>query len=111
MLRESCLAAGIPVNLAAVTDPTVDPLVPSGSSLIELTEAAIVGTEDEMATARESVLAELGWAAFVDAAAVVATFEMMNRVADATGIAMGRGRLASTAEVRRLAGIGDPHQG
>jgi hypothetical protein len=110
MLRESCLAAGLPVNLAAVTDPTVEPLIPHGRSLVELTDAAITGTVQDVAALRSVVLDELGWDAFVDAAAVVATFEMMNRVADATGISMGRGRLASTAEVRRLAGIADPHE-
>ncbi len=111
MLRESCIATETPVDLAAVTDPRRDPLVPGGRALVRLADAAVAGEEGQLDEARGEAVAELGWDAFVDAAAVIATFEMMNRVGDATGIRVGRGRLASTAEVRELAGIREPRHG
>ena len=40
---------------------------------------------DELAAARAALLAAVGEAATVDAAAVVANFEMMTRLADCTG--------------------------
>ena len=104
MLRESSLATSTPLDLAAITDRTVDPLVPGGPALLDLVDAILLGS-DGGAAARRAVSDQLGPAALVDAAAVFATFEMMNRVADGTGIPMGRGRLASTADVRAAAGV------
>jgi len=107
MLRESSIASGTAVDLAAVTDRSIDPRLPAGTPLLELVDAVITGTTSEIEAARRVVHDAVGWDALVDAAAVIATFEMMNRVADATGIRVGRGMLASTAAVRRLAGIAD----
>ena len=105
MLRESSLASNTPHDLMAVTDRRVDPLIPAGAALLDLADAARNGTADELTAARVSVAAQLGHEALVDAAAVFATFEMMNRVADGTGIRVGRGRLAATADIRAAAGL------
>ncbi len=105
MLRESGLAGNTPIDLAAITDRTVDPLLPAGRLLLDLTDAALSDDDARLATLRTAVADELGFDGLVDIAAVFATFEMMNRVADATGIPIGRGRLASTAQVRAAAGL------
>ncbi len=105
MLRESCLATDTPHDLMAVTDRARDPLIPAGMPLLDLVDATLDGTPERLAAARSAVLDELGHAALVDVAAVFATFAMMNRVADGTGIPVGRGRLASTADIRAAAGL------
>jgi len=43
--------------------------------------------------------------ALVDAAAVIANFEMMNRVADAIGMPVGRGMRAGSADLRAEADL------
>ena len=49
----------------------------------------------------------LGPSALVDAAAIVATFNAIDRVADSTGIPIDEARLAPTAEFREQLGIND----
>lgn len=109
MLRESSLASTTDVDLAAITDRAADPLLPSGRLLLDLTDAALGHDAARLASLRTTAADELGFDGLVDVAAVFATFEMMNRVADATGIPIGRGRLASTAEVRAAAGLDAMH--
>lgn len=105
MLRESSLATDTPHDLASVTDPRRDPLIPGGRELLDLADAALGLGGYSMTDARKALKAELGYAALVDAAAVFATFEMMNRVAEGTGISIGKGRMKSTADVRAASGI------
>ena len=103
MLRASSEIADISFDPRAITDPSIDPLLEGGRALIRFTDAA-VGSDDP-ADAR-SLLAELlGSAAVVDAAGVVANFEMMNRVAEGTGMPVGKGTLARTEEWRTLIGL------
>ena len=47
----------------------------------------------------------MGAAALVDAAAIVATFNAIDRVADSTGIPIEDGKAAATADVRAALGI------
>ena len=105
MLRESSLATNTAHDLMAVTDRSRDPLIAGGTGLLDLADAALGLAEDDLGAARQRVTTELGPEALVDAAAVFATFEMMNRVADGTGIPVGRGRLASTADIRQAANL------
>ena len=105
MLRESSLAENTPLDLRALQDRTKDPLTPAGPVLLSLVDAALLGSDEDLAAARLAVETELGRDALVDAAAVFATFAMMNRVAGGTGIQIGKGRLASTADLRAEAGL------
>ncbi|HSF84485.1 MAG TPA: hypothetical protein VLG28_02340 [Acidimicrobiia bacterium] len=105
MLRESSLAENAPLDLSALRDRTKDPLVPGGATLLALVDAALLGTASDLNRARSAMVTELGHDALVDAAAVFATFAMMNRVAEGTGIPVGKGRLASTADLRAEAGL------
>lgn len=54
-------------------------------ALIALADAQVGDDDDALAAARARLVAEIGPEAFVDATAVVANFERMVRIADATG--------------------------
>ncbi len=103
MLRASTTATDTPLDPRFVTDRSVDPLVPGGSVLLDFVDA-ILGEESADA-ARDAVIDSLGGEALVDAAGVVANFEMMNRIADGTGMPVGGGSLARSEELRALTGI------
>lgn len=103
MLRWSAETTRVPVDVRAVTDPSIDPLLPGGRELIGLVDASVDGGADDEGEAREAVRSVLGEPALVDAAAVIGNFQMMNRVADATGMPVGRGsRARSGALIEQL---------
>ena len=67
---------------------------------------------DELVAARAALLAAVGEAATVDAAAVVANFEMMTRIADGTGAkfpADAADRLARIDDALGIAGFTSNH--
>jgi hypothetical protein len=70
-----------------VTDATraADSGIPHAAVLVALAEAAAGTNDGTLAEARAAVLQELGGEPLIDAAAVVANFGRMVRVADATG--------------------------
>ena len=105
MLRASIEATNGSLDPRAITDPEVDPLVPGGSALVAFVDAALSDDAEAVVSARDKLQAELGPAALVDAAGVLGNFEMMNRIADATGTPVGKGALARTAEWRKAIGI------
>jgi hypothetical protein len=51
------------------------------------------------------VIGALGGPALADAAGVIGTFEMMNRIAEGTGMPVGRDALASTEDLREALGL------
>jgi hypothetical protein len=65
----------------------------------------IVGDDARLAKARAEVARKLGPAALVDAAAVAALFNGIDRVADSTGIPLEDEKAMSTAEIRAAIGI------
>lgn len=73
--------------------------------MLDFVDAVLTGDESEQSAARSDLLAKLGPTGLVDAAGVIANFEMMNRIADATGMPVGKGTLKRTAEWRALIGI------
>jgi hypothetical protein len=103
MLRASSETSNLPLDPRAITDPSIDPLVEGGQQLIRFVDA-VIGSDDP--TIVRSLLAEsLGPAAVADAAGVIANFEMMNRIAEGTGMPVGKGSLARTEEWRSLLGL------
>jgi hypothetical protein len=104
MLRASVAATTTPVDLRAVTDRSVDPALAGGRELLDLVDAVLTA-DPSAAAAREAVLAELGPEGLADAAGVIGNFEMMNRIADGTGIPVGTGTLARTKELRAELGL------
>lgn len=79
-----------------------------GRELVALGRSA-AGNEVDRA-ALDAVASAIGPAAAVDAAAVAANFEIMNRVVDAVGLPIGRRRQESERELIELLGLGTfPH--
>ncbi len=68
-------------------------------------EAVVGGDELQVATARQVLLDAVGPEALVDAAAVAANFERMDRIADATGIPLDAPMDLLTADLRSELGI------
>lgn len=103
MLRESSEAFGYEVDLRAVTDPAIDSGIPHGSLLVAFSDAVLnrAGAEPLRAELIEAV----GEDGLVATAGVIANFSMMNRIADATGMPVGKSFLAATEDVRELLGL------
>ena len=55
------------------------------------TESVMSGSPDDIATTRNALSSALGDRAVVDASAVIAMFNIMDRIADATGIPIDEG--------------------
>jgi hypothetical protein len=108
MLRESARATDSTIDLKAVTsDEAGDGGIPHGSVLTAFAEAALGGDEARLIGARRQVREELGDAALVDSAAVIANYSALDRVADATGIPLEAAKEANTVELRAELGIDD----
>jgi hypothetical protein len=104
MLRASTEVTSVPLDARAITDPSVDPLLPAGAVLLRFVEAVIRDGAD-LNEARAGVHESLGATGLVDAAGVIGNFEMMNRIADATGMPVGKGTLKRTEEWRAHLGL------
>ena len=86
LLRASSENTG-EVNLSALTsDDGRGSGVPHGDAIVRLVDAALGDDDDAVAAARAELTRAMGKEALVDAAAVLGTFTMQNRVADATGL-------------------------
>ena len=68
--------------------------------LVAFAEAVMRDDDAELARAREALRAVLTPEAYVDACAVVGAFNVVDRIADATGIPLDAGLDAMSAEVR-----------
>jgi len=85
MLSWSSTEAGTPADLAAVAEGAGDGGLPFGAELVAFADAVGGVDGDALVRARERLIAAAGDAFMIDAAAVLANFEMMTRVADGTG--------------------------
>jgi hypothetical protein len=83
--------SGAAVDLAAVNDGAVESGVASGAELLAFTDAVMARDAEATAGTRAAVEAQLGPAGVTDAAAVIAMFNVVDRVADATGIPIDEG--------------------
>ena len=77
-----------------------------GPELVAFVDAVIEGG-DAAAAARDRLAEALGPGAMVDAAAVVANFFMMTRIADGTGTPLDEGSEAISADLRADLGLDD----
>ncbi|MBX9944971.1 MAG: hypothetical protein K2Y40_12885 [Reyranella sp.] len=73
-------------------------------ALLAFADAA-VGATEQLAEARAAVLRDLGEAALLDAAAVIAGFDAITRVADGTGIPLVEAMAEATAAWRELVSL------
>ena len=95
------------------TDDQIDPGqladgagVPHGKLLVDFVNATVEGG-DVLAASRDQVAATMGLDGLVDAAAVVANFTMMTRIADGTGTPLDDGSVDMSATVRDELGVND----
>ena len=79
--------------------------VPHGALLVEFGEAMLVGDPDRRARARDAIYKALGPDALVDAAATVASFNAVVKIADGTGIPLEDFKADATAELRVELGL------
>lgn len=103
MLSWSALETGRPVNLTGIVDPAIDPQVPGGAGLVSLGRAIATTIPDRAPL--DAVATAIGLSAAIDAAAVAANFQVMNRVVDATGLPIGRHRREESAELIAALGL------
>ncbi len=79
--------------------------IPHAEVLVEFAEAALSGEVERLLRARFDIEQTLGGEALVDSAAVVAIFEAVVRIADATGIQIEVYKAELTADVRSELGL------
>ncbi len=107
MLSLSMQTKGEEVDLGGVVRGAdeVDERISHGKELARFAEAVILGSDGDLADARDAVIAAVGGDAFVDAAGVVGNFERMVRVADATGIPLDASAVGMTVDLREDLGL------
>jgi hypothetical protein len=105
LLRESSKAKGEHYDLNLLMGAAGDGRIPHGALLVAFAEAVLGTDEGRLAAARAAVRQSMGDAALVDAAAVAATFNAIDRVADSTGIPIEHGKAEATADLRTALGI------
>jgi hypothetical protein len=85
----------------------IDEGVPHGKTLARFAEAVLLGSENDLAQARDATIAALGGDSFVDAAGIVGTFERMTRLADCTGVPLDDLILDGSEDIREGLGVND----
>ena len=106
MLRASAQTSGEDVHLAVVVDGgSVTTSVPGDQALLAFAEVALHDDAEAIAKARQQVRSDLGEAAMIEAAGVIANFQRMVRIADGTGIPLDAPMDALTADLRVELGI------
>jgi len=106
LLRASGEHTGDDYDLSAVLgDSGKDSGIPHADVLIRLAETAVAYDDAATAAARAAVIERMGDAALVDAAAIAANFNAIDRVADAIGIPLEDEKAAISADFRAELGI------
>lgn len=106
-LRWSGEVTGYSVNLEGLVNVSVDLGVPGGSEMINLVNVFFAGDEHQKEPARQALIDALDPESFFDAATVFGNFEMMNRVAEGTGIPIPPQAVDREAELMKILGLYD----
>ena len=97
---------GAEIDLSAVNgEGGDDGGVDHGAALVAFVEAVMGDDDDALTAARESLRGTLSPAAFVDACAVVGAFNVVDRIADSTGIPLDEGLMTMSSGVRSDLGL------
>jgi hypothetical protein len=105
LLRESSKATGENYDLSLLMGGSGDGNIAHGALLVAFADAVLGSDDARLAAIRSEICAKMGDAALVDAAAIAATFNAIDRVADATGIQIEDAKAAATADFRAALGI------
>ena len=93
------------IDLQAAVNASTDNGVPHGALLNTFAEAVLGTDETQLDTIRNALVDALGPAALVDAAAVIAGFMQMDRMADATGVPLDDFVVDATNDFREDIGL------
>ncbi len=108
LLRESGKFTGSEVDLNVITSGLeVKSGVLAEAELVSFAEAALARDTDAISAARSELEREIGTQAMIDAAAVIANFQRMVRIADGTGIPLDAPMAMVTEELREALGINE----
>ena len=92
---------GSEVDLSAVNgDVKSDGGVAHAAELVAFAEAAMGEDDAALEQSREVLLAAIGPAAYVDTCAVIGAFNVVDRIADSTGIPLDDFMLSASQELR-----------
>jgi hypothetical protein len=105
LLRESSNAKGEGYDLNLLTGAGGDGNIAHGALLVSFADAVLGSDDRRLAEVRAAIRSRMGDAALVDAAAIVATFNAIDRVADSTGIPIEDNKAEATADIRAALGI------
>jgi hypothetical protein len=98
---------GATVDLAAVNgDAAAGSGVEHGAELLAFTEAVMSGDEAAMARSRAALRAVLAPESYVAVAGVIAAFNVVDRIADATGIPLDDMMIAMGGDLREQLALG-----
>ena len=100
MLRESSKTTGENYDLTVLTGRTGDGNIRHGALLVAFADAVLGSDDARLAGIRSEIRTKVGDAALIDAAAIVATFNAIDRVADSTGIQIEEAKAKATADLR-----------
>ena len=107
LLRRSGDHSGTDYGLDGIVDGNGGSGVGHEKELLAFVDATITGTAGEIGQTRAAVEAGLGRDAMIDAAAVIAGFDAITRVADGTGIPLEPPKAEASADWRARLGIDD----
>ena len=101
LLRVSGESTGTAVDMQAVNGSvSTDGGVDHAAELVAFTEAVMGGDESTLRTTRAALRDVLSPEAFVDTCAVIGAFNVVDRIADSTGIPLDDMMAAMTTELR-----------
>lgn len=90
MLRESAIAYGYDFDVSTIADTTATMGIPGGNHLLRFVDILHGESDEDLSDVHSSIIDEIGPEALVDASAVFGKFQMMNRVAEASGVLIPR---------------------
>ena len=106
LLRASGEAAGEDYDLSVIHgDGSDGGGVPAGVELLAFADALLGGDTAALDAARAALRAAVGDEGLVDAAGVAATFNAIDRIADATGIPLEEAKAAVSQDFREALNI------
>ena len=105
MLRWSAEILDHDFNPESIVDTTQPTGIPSGEALIALVDATMLGTSADRSKARAWIHNEIGMVGLVRAAGTYGNFEMMNRIAEGTGVRASEQTRKSSAEWQQKLGL------
>ncbi|MFP6584333.1 MAG: hypothetical protein VCD00_17490 [Candidatus Hydrogenedentota bacterium] len=90
---------GVDINVVNDSAAPEDSGIAHADLLCAIVDAVVKGSDAQVIKAHAAIIDTLGFEALVDSAAVIGNFERMNRIADATGIALDSPTRAASSDI------------